>query len=206
MKNILFGGSFAFAAAAQPGPLQAFLMSRVAASGWKRTLPAALAPLISDVPIAIAAILLLGRFAHGFEFALRGIGGLVFLYFAVKTYIEWRTTVRGEPEAPSSSPRTLMQAVVVNLLNPGPYLGWSLILGPAFLEAWTETPANSIALVVSFYAVMIFCLGSFILIVGLTSIMGPSFKRGMLLASAIALAGIAVSSLWSSLWVFLCRN
>ena len=40
---MLIGGGFAFAAAVQPGPLQAFLLARVAADGWKRTLPAALA-------------------------------------------------------------------------------------------------------------------------------------------------------------------
>ena len=47
----------AFAAAIQPGPLQAFLLARVAAAGWKRTLPAVLAPLLSDIPIATLAVL-----------------------------------------------------------------------------------------------------------------------------------------------------
>lgn len=46
LEYIFVGGSLAFAAAAQPGPLQAFLLSRVAAVGWKRTLPASLAPIV----------------------------------------------------------------------------------------------------------------------------------------------------------------
>jgi len=53
---ILLGAGFAFAAAIQPGPLQAFLVSRVLRHGWKRTLPAALSPLLSDGPIALLTL------------------------------------------------------------------------------------------------------------------------------------------------------
>jgi len=55
VEYIIIAAGFAFAAAAQPGPLQAFLLSRVVSAGWKQTLPAAFAPLISDVccPLAI---------------------------------------------------------------------------------------------------------------------------------------------------------
>jgi threonine/homoserine/homoserine lactone efflux protein len=104
----------------------------------------------------------------------------------------------GTTPAPRSSPRTLLQAVVVNLLNPGPYLGWSLILGPMMMEAWAESPANAVALVVSFYSVMLFSLALFIVLVGTTSFLGPRGRRGLLLASSFALAAIAVYSLWSS--------
>ncbi len=42
LPNVLLGSGFAFAAVIQPGPLQAFLLSRAVAAGWRRTLPAAL--------------------------------------------------------------------------------------------------------------------------------------------------------------------
>jgi threonine/homoserine/homoserine lactone efflux protein len=198
LEYIIIGGGFAFAAAVQPGPLQAFLLSRVAADGWRRTLPAAIAPLISDGPIALLVLTLLHNVARGFESVLKGMGGVVFLYFAVKTFLEWRSLTLGTTPAPRSSPRTLLQAVVVNLLNPGPYLGWSLILGPMMMEAWAESPANAVALVVSFYSVMLFSLALFIVLVGTTSFLGPRGRRGLLLASSFALAAIAVYSLWSS--------
>ena len=47
--------------AAIPGPFQAFLLSETLRSGWKRTLPAALAPLISDGPVLLAFLLVLSR-------------------------------------------------------------------------------------------------------------------------------------------------
>ena len=199
LEHIIIGGGFAFAAAAQPGPLQAFLISRVVADGWRRTLPAAFAPLISDGPIAFLAITLLHNVTRGFESVLKGIGGVVFLYFAVKMFFEWRRMRLGALPTAQSSPRTLSQAVIVNLLNPGPYLGWSLILGPLALEAWAESPVYAVALVASFYLVMLFCLALFIVLVGTTSFLGSRGRQGLLLASSFALAGIAVYSLWSSL-------
>jgi threonine/homoserine/homoserine lactone efflux protein len=199
LEHIIIGGGFAFAAAAQPGPLQAFLLSRVVVDGWKRTLPAAFAPLISDGPIAVLVLTLLHNVTPGFESVLKGIGGVVFLYFAVKTFLEWRRMTFDLPSTNHPSPRTLSQAVIVNLLNPGPYLGWSLILGPLALETWAESPAQTVALVVSFYSVMLFSLALFIVLVGTTSFLGPRGRRGLLLASSFALGGIAIYSLWSSL-------
>lgn len=199
LEYILIGGGFAFAAAAQPGPLQAFLLSRVAAVGWRRTLPAALAPLISDGPIALLMLTLLHHVARGFESFLRGAGGVVLLYFAVRTFLEWRRTKDGVDSESPSSPRTLLQAVVVNFANPGPYIGWSLILGPVALQAWADEPIKAVVLVTSFYLVMVVSLALFILLLGTTSFLGPRGRRGLLLAASIALAGIAVYSFVSIL-------
>jgi len=199
LEYMLIGGGFAFAAAVQPGPLQAFLLARVAADGWRRTLPAALAPLISDGPIALLILVFLHNVARGFESFLKAIGGFVFMYFAVKTFLEWRSIGEGAVHEAQSAPRTLLQAVAVNIINPGPYLGWSLILGPLALEAWAESPAHAFALVGSFYVVMVLSLSLFILLLGTTSFLGPRGRRNLLLASSFALAGIAVYSLYSAL-------
>jgi len=200
LEYIIIAGGFAFAAALQPGPLQAFLLSRVVADGWRHTLPAAFAPLISDGPIAILVLALLHNVTHGFESFLKGMGGVIFLYFAAKMFFEWRRVRLGTTTTTTqSAPRTLMQAVVVNLLNPGPYLGWSLILGPLMLEAWAESPSHAIALVVSFYSVMLFSLALFIVLLGTTSFFGSRGRQYLLLISSCLLAAIAVYSLWSSL-------
>jgi threonine/homoserine/homoserine lactone efflux protein len=199
LEYILIGGGFAFAAAAQPGPLQAFLLSRVAAVGWKRTLPAAFAPVISDGPIAVVMLTLLHHVARGFESFLRGAGGVVLLYFAVRTFLEWRRAKDGIELETTSSPRTLLQAVGVNFVNPGPYIGWSLILGPVAVQAWAEAPVKAVVLVTTFYVVMVVSLALFILLLGTTSFLGPRGRRALLLAASIALAGIAIYSFASIL-------
>ncbi len=188
---LLIGVGFAFAAAAQPGPLQAFLLSRVAAVGWRRTLPAALAPLVSDGPIAVLAILVLSRVQAGVvEVVLKTAGGIVLLWFAFASFRQWRQLEESDQQSTASAPRTFLEAVVVNLLNPGPYIGWSLVLGPLAIEAWRHTPAQAIILVAAFYLTIVTCLALFILLLGTTAFLGPRGRRALLLAAALALAAL----------------
>ena len=58
---ILQGIVYGFSAAVQPGPFQTYLISQALSKGWKRTLPAALAPLVSDVPIIAICLLVLSQ-------------------------------------------------------------------------------------------------------------------------------------------------
>jgi threonine/homoserine/homoserine lactone efflux protein len=53
---ILQGIGYGFAAAAQPGPFQTYLISQTLIKGWKPTLPAAFAPFLSDGPIIALSI------------------------------------------------------------------------------------------------------------------------------------------------------
>ncbi len=197
LKYILIGGGFAFAAAMQPGPLQAFLLSRVAAGGWRRTLPASLAPVISDGPIALLVLLVLRRMPGGFEDVLKAAGGVLLLLFSGSMLVALRREKAGASQKTPSAPRTLLQAVSVNLVNPGPYLGWSLVLGPTAIEAWHQSPGHAVALVAAFYITMVFSLALFILLLGTTSFLGPRGRRGLLLASSVTLAAIGIYQLLS---------
>ncbi|MBU8871715.1 MAG: LysE family transporter [Gemmatimonadales bacterium] len=200
LEYVLIGGSFAFAAAWQPGPLQAFLLSRITALGWRRTLPSALAPVISDGPIAVLILLVLNRLPAGMETYLQAAGGVALLYFAGAAFREWRRNKKQENQGKASAPRTLMQAVIVNILNPGPWLGWSLIMGPLALEAWQKSAGHAVVLIASFYITMSTCLILFILLLGTTSFLGPRGRHALHLVSAFALAGLGLYRLGSALW------
>ena len=199
LKYILIGGGFAFAAAVQPGPLQAFLLSRVAVAGWKRTLPAAFAPVISDGPIAVLALVVLHQIAGGFENILKAAGGILLLYFAGSTFLAWRREKGGAESTIPSAPQTLLQAVAVNFVNPGPWLGWSFILGPLAIEAWNQSGSYAVVLVGSFYVTMVLSIALIILLFGTTSFLGPKGRRFLLLASSAAMAAIGIYQLISVL-------
>jgi threonine/homoserine/homoserine lactone efflux protein len=192
LEYLLLGGGFALAAAAQPGPLQAFLLAQVAERGWRHTLPAALAPLLSDGPIAILAVLVLGRLPASLGRALEAAGGLLLLYLAWSAFREWRREAVAGALEPASPPRTLLQAAAVNILNPNPYLGWTLVLGPALVQAWREQPSHALALVVSFYATMVVALAATIVLFGTTGLLGPRGRRRLVLLSALLLAGLGL--------------
>jgi threonine/homoserine/homoserine lactone efflux protein len=183
---LLFGGGFAFAAAIQPGPLQAFLLARITTAGWRRTLPACLSPLVSDGPIALVALLALSRFTVTVQQALRVAGGGLLLYFAWGAFRQLRVPVTVGPG--TSPPRTLFQAALVNLLNPNPYLGWALVLGPSAIAAWHQRPAFAVGLIVAFYGTMVAMLALFILLVGTAHFLGPRVSRALHAVSVLLLA------------------
>ncbi|MBN2438188.1 MAG: LysE family transporter [Deltaproteobacteria bacterium] len=199
VECILIGSGFAFTAAVMPGPLQAFLLSSVAQKGWKRTLPASFAPLISDGPIALLVLLVLNRVPEAMSRILQAAGGVFLVYLAWSGFRQWRQQTATGPETRDSVPRTLIQAVIVNLLNPNVYLSWSLVLGPAFLNAWLPSPANAVALIIAFYATMVAALACTILLFGTTRLLGRSGRRKLILVSAIALAVLGVYLLMASL-------
>lgn len=192
LEYILFGSGYAFAAGVQPGPLQAFLLSRVAEIGWRRALPATLAPLVSDGPIALLVLLVLKRLPEGMSWFLQAAGGLLLLYLAVSAFRQWRKQYGGVSDSGIPAARTILQAAAVNILNPNPYLGWSLVLGPKALSAWVLNPGYAAALIVAFYATMTATLALTIVFFGATRFLGHRGRRTLLLLSAVTLAALGL--------------
>jgi threonine/homoserine/homoserine lactone efflux protein len=196
-EYIVFAVTYAFACAVQPGPLLAFLVSQTLRLGWRHTLPAAFSPILSDIPIVIVVLLALSRLPAWFGRVLQIAGGLLLLYLAWQAYRRWRRY-----EAPSeavkqeSIPSGVLQAALVNILNPGPYLGWGLILGPLVLKAWREAPVNAFALVGTFYTTMVVSLAGIIALFGLTKNLGPRIVRRLVAVSVVGLAAFGCYQLW----------
>ncbi len=155
LAYLILGATYAFAAAVQPGPYQTYLVSQALSHGWRRTLPAALAPLLSDVPIILLVVFALSRLPLGLEQALRCAGGVFLLYLAWRAFRTWRAYRLAAEDGAATARRSLLSAAVVNLLNPNPWLGWSLVMGPLLLKAWRGAPASGIALLVAFYGTMV---------------------------------------------------
>jgi threonine/homoserine/homoserine lactone efflux protein len=197
LEHIVFRSSLALGAALQPGPLQVFLVSRTMSIGWKRTLPACLAPVVSDGPIAVLALVVLGRVSPAARQVLQASGGALLLYLAAGAYREWREPAR--PPAPTAAPRTLLSAVLVNLLNPNPYLAWALVLGPTVVAAWKHQPAGAVAFVSAFYATMIATLAGFVCLAGTARQLDARTRRALVGGSALLLAALGVLLLLLSL-------
>jgi threonine/homoserine/homoserine lactone efflux protein len=197
LERLLLGGGLGLAAGLQPGPMLAFLLARAAAEGWRRTLAACLAPLLSDGPIALVAVLLLSRLGPSFQVVLQGAGGVLLLYFAAIGFRQWRRPAG--PSSGGSAPRTVVEAAFVNLLNPNPYLGWSLVLGPTLLAAWRESAVHAFAFVLAFYGTMCGTMAAFVLLVGTAGLLAPSARRGLALIGTALLAVLGAFLLAGSL-------
>ena len=200
IESIIIGSGFAFAAAVQPGPLQAYLLSSVSQHGWKHTLPASFAPLLSDGPIALVVLVLLNYISPTVYGILQAAGGLLLLYYAWMSFQQWKRSTASEPVQSGFMPRTLLQATMVNILNPNPYLGWSLVLGPACLSAWHTHPFNAVLLILSFYITMVCVLACTIVAFGTTRYLSHTGRRFLILLSAAILALIGLYQLGASVW------
>jgi threonine/homoserine/homoserine lactone efflux protein len=198
IESILIGSGFAIAAALQPGPLQAFLFSSVTRQGWKKTLPASLAPVISDGPIAITMLLILNRLPPSMTYFLQLAGGLLLLYFAWSSFQGWRNPSELQEAEQGSAPQTMLQAALVNLLNPNPYLGWSLILGPAAINAWSVAPIQAVALVAAFYITIVVATMGVVMLFRLTGFLSSDRRRILVLISAMILALLGGYQLWQA--------
>lgn len=200
---ILFGISFAFAAAIQPGPLQTYLISQTLSKGWKRTLPAAFAPLLSDGPIIVLVLFLLSSVSMTMISVLQIAGGLFLLFLAVKTYQSYKKFSENENSKNHTGVKSLMEAAVVNLLNPNPYIGWNLVMGPLLIKGWNEDHINGIVLLVSFYGTLVIMLAVFIRVIAAVKHLGEKVSRMLLGISAVVLGALGIYSLWQGISVLI---
>jgi threonine/homoserine/homoserine lactone efflux protein len=197
LSYVIFGASYAFAAAMQPGQLQAYLISRAIANGWRRTLPAALAPLLSDVPVIVLVLIVLTQVPPLFVNMLRLVGGVFLLYLAFGALRASRAGEQVGHALPGTPHRTFLEAVLVNVLNPNPYLGWALVLGPLLLEAWGKSAGSGIALLAAFYVTLVGASAAIVLLFGLARSLGPRVARWLLGVSAAALGAFGMYQLWA---------
>jgi threonine/homoserine/homoserine lactone efflux protein len=206
LLSLLLGAGLGFAAAVQPGPFTAYLVARTLAAGWRRTLPAIFAPLVSDGPIALLALLALSQVPPALVQALRVLGGVFVLWLAHGAWRAWRS---GDPVAASTAGgagRGVLQAAGVNFLNPGPWLGWTLVMGPLVLRQWREGPTHGLAVVAGFYAAMFAALAGIIVLFHQARRAGARIGRALVGISALALAGFGVYQLWLGIGALLAKS
>jgi threonine/homoserine/homoserine lactone efflux protein len=194
-QGLVLGGT----AAAQPGPLLAYLLSQTISHGWRRTLPAAFAPLISDGPIVLLVILVLTRTPDWSLQVLRVIGGLFLLYLAYGAYQSYKTAVTSTVQTEQSTQKGVLNATLMNLLSPNPYIFWATIAGPIFIAGWKQAPGNGLSFVLGFYLTLIGGFMAFIALFALTKRLDVRVSRVLSGISALALFLFALYQLWSGL-------
>lgn len=197
---LLQGLTLGFAAGTQPGPFQTYLISQTLSRGWRRAWIAAFAPLVSDGPIVALALLVLSQVPDWFQRVLQIVGGLFVLYLAWNAYKAWKA-FSPDIEVPQDGSQSLLRAAMMNALSPGPYLFWSLVIGPLIITAWRENPANALSIAMTFYAAMIGLNLTVVLLFGQAARFGNQVRKTMLGFSVLALAGYGVFQLWQGFFV-----
>jgi len=193
---IIQGIGYGFAAAAQPGPLQTYLITQSLTKGWQKSLVNALAPLVSDGPIIALCLLVLRQIPDSFQRILYLAGGVFVLYLAHGAYKAWKHFDIQLAVPETSGQQSVLKAALVNMLSPGAYIFWSLVTGPILIEGWRETPMFGINFILGFYVTFVLCLMLIIFIFGTMQALGQKVRRALVGVSAIALCGFGFYQLW----------
>jgi threonine/homoserine/homoserine lactone efflux protein len=183
VTGILLGLSAGLA----PGPLLALLLTQTLQHGPREGCKIALAPLITDLPI-ILLTLLLASAAPQFEAALGLLslaGGAFVLWLAVAS---WRAP-RFDATAPIASAQSWRKGILVNLLNPHPWLFWFTVGAATLAKALANSWLAAALFVASFYT----CLVGSKVVLAVSAGRSRAFLTGRLYQWVLRLLGVLMA-------------
>ncbi|HJN31548.1 MAG: LysE family transporter [Candidatus Poseidoniia archaeon] len=120
----------------KPGPLQTLVITETLKRDWKAGLKVTLAPLVTDGPIILLCALVVSSLSnYGQFFAFISFAGAIFLlYMAYETFIIDEVQI----DEGNSGNSPFYKGIITNLLNPNPYVYWTLIGSPFLIKAFEE--------------------------------------------------------------------
>jgi len=179
-------------AGATPGPFLAFLMAQSLRVGWRRTMPAAFAPLLSDSPAILLCLFILSQTPDWFISALRLIGGMVLLWMAYNTLKTARQSADAQAATSFGSNQSLIRATLMNLFNPNIYIFWSTIGAPIVLDGFKQSSWHGFSFIIAMYATLIPTLAVIIFLSGAANRFTPRVREvlSLILGGLLLLFGV----------------
>ncbi len=154
-EYVFLGMSLGLAAGLSPGPLLTYTIIATLRGGWKAGISVGSAPLITDAPIIILSLVVLHFLPPEALRVLGIIGGVFVIYLGIETARAAQDVTTVELDEHVSARREMSRGVLVNFLNPNPYLFWGTVGGPLLIQAYRENTLHAAAFLVVFYALLV---------------------------------------------------
>jgi threonine/homoserine/homoserine lactone efflux protein len=190
MLNFLgIGCILGLSAGFAPGPLLTLVISETLRHDIRAGVKVALAPVTTDLPIILLTLFILAKLS-GFHEVL-GVISCMGGFFVL--YLGWQSMVtKGvELNLQETRSKSLAKGIIVNTLNPHPYLFWFGVGGPTVTKAINQGLFAPLAFMGSFYVLLV---GSKILIALLVG-KSRSFLTGKGYIYTMRLLGVALCAL-----------
>lgn len=156
METVVSAIAFGLFAGISPGPLMALVLTATLERGFRAGALTAIAPLLTDVPVILLSLLVLGQVPGWFLSAITIAGGLFVIYLGFRTTADARNPFDLDSlDRPAS--RDVWRGALVNLLGPHPWLFWFTIGTPIMIERWPVAPWESIAFPTIFLTLLVGC-------------------------------------------------
>ena len=162
------GAALGLSAGLSPGPLLALVIVQSLNYSVREGAKVAASPLVTDLPIVLAALALTAGLAgRPVLLGLLTLGGAAYLGHSALASLRFRPG--GQGPAPAS-PKSLQKGVLANLLNPSPYLFWGTVGAPLLAQARLAGAGTAAAFLAGFFGCLV---GSKVLVAWLTGRFGP---------------------------------
>jgi threonine/homoserine/homoserine lactone efflux protein len=170
MVPLLWQGlGYGFLAGVTVGPFLGYIINIVLIRGWRRSLVLITIPPLIDTPIIIVMVFLLGALPEFVLDVMSIIGGSFVLWLGWSTWKDNENAQRRlQPESTLENRQAVYEAVsvsmglvylrgmLVNALNPAPYLFWSTVSGPLLLGGMREGGLTyAMAFLIGYYSVFL---------------------------------------------------
>jgi threonine/homoserine/homoserine lactone efflux protein len=139
-----------------PGPLLGLIVAETLRGGWRSGMLVALAPPLGDVVVVSLCFLVLVRLPDRVLPVLGIGGGFYVLFLAWETFRTVSPPPLTEETGTVNHRRSLRKGLVVNLLNPHPYIFWLTVAGPLVARSYQQAAFGPIiAFVGGFYGCLV---------------------------------------------------
>jgi len=141
-----------FIAGVAPGPLLTLVVSQTLAYGAVEGMKVAVAPLMTDVPIIVAALLIGNALAsQPIPLGILSLAGACYI-----SWLAWESfTIRVNDRTNEQMAKSLRKGILTNFLNPHPYLFWMTVGTPLLLKTWNTGYWEAILWLFGFYLMLV---------------------------------------------------
>jgi len=161
---LLSGITLGLSAGLSPGPLLALVLSETLAHGKKAGILVAFAPFLTDLPIILLSLLMINFLSSShLAFGLLSFAGAFYLLWLARENFQTRQFKVNT----GGSGRSLKKGVLVNFLNPAPYLFWISVGSPLMIRGCDLNKMNPVLFLAGFYLLLV---GSKVLIAVLVGV------------------------------------
>ena len=153
LEFLISGIIFGFAAGTSPGPLLALVFSETLKYGKIEGIKIAVSILITELPIALFVLFILSNLTkYGFIIGIISLFGACYLIYLGIKNLRVKTSAF---EVESAEEDGLKRGIIVNLLNPNPYLFWLSIGGPMIFKSLDTHVSATVLFILGFYSLLI---------------------------------------------------